>query len=106
MPNKTILLLILISFSTQAAKVGEICHVEADFYWGGIWQPYENNQLICDYWTINGIVFDDDEEVSEEEFELWEEFVETPEYETNEYGDDTETVPASDDTESEADNTD
>ncbi|MDU8923591.1 hypothetical protein RYD26_01430 [Pasteurellaceae bacterium LIM206] len=47
----------------NTVKTGDICH-EADYYWGGVWVPYGDNQLICDYWTTNNLVSDSDEEIS------------------------------------------
>lgn len=34
-----------------------ICHVEAEYFYPGIWEKYGENELICNYWK-----FLDDEE--------------------------------------------
>lgn len=38
--------------TTNNPNVGEICHVEADYYYPGIWDRYSKTDLICNYWKF------------------------------------------------------
>ncbi len=31
---------------------GGICHVEAEYYYPGVWERYGENELICNYWKF------------------------------------------------------
>lgn len=31
---------------------GGICHVEAEYYYPGVWEIYSENELICNYWKF------------------------------------------------------
>ncbi|WP_077477632.1 hypothetical protein [Rodentibacter trehalosifermentans] len=31
---------------------GGICHVEAEYFYPGIWEKYGENELICNYWQF------------------------------------------------------
>ncbi|OOF65216.1 hypothetical protein BKL50_00115 [Rodentibacter pneumotropicus] len=31
---------------------GGICHVEAEYYYPGVWEKYSENELICNYWKF------------------------------------------------------
>lgn len=31
---------------------GGICHVEAEYYYPGVWEIYGENELICNYWKF------------------------------------------------------
>ncbi|OOF77039.1 hypothetical protein BKG93_05350 [Rodentibacter ratti] len=33
---------------------GGICHVEAEYFYPGIWEKYGENELICNYWQFLG----------------------------------------------------
>ena len=33
-------------------KVGDICHVEADYFYGGVWEEYNQDELVCNYWKF------------------------------------------------------
>lgn len=32
---------------------GRICHVEAEYFYPGIWEKYGENELICNYWNFS-----------------------------------------------------
>ncbi|PJG82798.1 hypothetical protein [Caviibacterium pharyngocola] len=97
--NKYYLLPIFIfSHYANAIQYGDICHVVADYYWGGVWVSYSDNQLICDYWTINNLVFDSNEEINEEQYNTDNT---TFDEETNAYGN--KSAPSAEDLETEAD---
>ncbi|MDH3000055.1 hypothetical protein A1D23_00560 [Chelonobacter oris] len=38
--------------SLCATEIGDICHVEAEAYYPGIWEPYGDDELICNYWKF------------------------------------------------------
>ncbi|TYG35276.1 hypothetical protein FW755_09320 [Lonepinella koalarum] len=91
--------------TAKIPKTKDICHVESDYYWSGIWVPYGDNQLICDYWTINNLVFDNDENVTEDDYyedsEIMDEINPKTESDNNE---EYEHTPAIDRIETESDN--
>ncbi|OOF70555.1 hypothetical protein [Rodentibacter caecimuris] len=31
---------------------GGICHVEAEYFYPGVWEKYGENELICNYWKF------------------------------------------------------
>lgn len=33
-------------------KVGDICHVEAEKFYPGVWELYSSDELICNYWQF------------------------------------------------------
>ncbi|WP_077421149.1 hypothetical protein [Rodentibacter trehalosifermentans] len=43
---------------------GGICHVEAEYYYPGIWEKYGENELICNYWKF---LSEDDKQTLESE---------------------------------------
>ncbi|MDC2825740.1 hypothetical protein PHA51_06775 [Rodentibacter pneumotropicus] len=43
---------------------GGICHVEADYYYPGVWERYGENELICNYWKF---LSEDDKQALESE---------------------------------------
>lgn len=57
---------------------GGICHVEAEYFYPGVWEKYGEKELICNYWKFLG-----DEERRILESELNEGETESE----NEYGD-------------------
>lgn len=40
------------SFGIYSPVAGKICHVEADYYYPGIWEHYSETELICNYWKF------------------------------------------------------
>lgn len=40
------------SFGIYSPAAGKICHVEADYYYPGIWELYSETELICNYWKF------------------------------------------------------
>lgn len=52
----------------ETFKIGDICRVEADYYYAGTWEKYGDNQLICNYWKYLGD--EDNEERKEIERQL------------------------------------
>ena len=52
---------------------GEICHVEAEYFYPGVWEKYGENELICNYWKFLG---EEDRQIlesqlfSEDEFDV------------------------------------
>ncbi|MDP8185354.1 hypothetical protein [Phocoenobacter skyensis] len=47
------------SIATEAKKqyqpkIGDICRVEADYYYAGTWEKYKDDELICNYWKYLG----------------------------------------------------
>lgn len=62
---RLLLMLVILVISTKSFskdKVGEICHVETDYYSPGIWERYSETELICNYWKFLG---DEDREIFE-----------------------------------------
>ncbi|MCX2961011.1 hypothetical protein [Rodentibacter caecimuris] len=57
---------------------GGICHVEAEYYYPGVWEKYGENELICNYWKFLSEVdkeeleseLNDDNAEAENEIEL------------------------------------
>lgn len=43
---------------------GGICHVEAEYYYPGVWERYSENKLICNYWKF---LTEDDKQALESE---------------------------------------
>ena len=41
---------------------GGICHVEAEYFYPGIWEKYGENELICNYWKF---LDDEDQKILE-----------------------------------------
>ena len=33
--------------NTRTSHVGEICHVDADYFYPGVWERYGEKELIC-----------------------------------------------------------
>ena len=33
---------------------GRICHVEAEYFYPGVWEKYGEKELICNYWKFLG----------------------------------------------------
>lgn len=33
---------------------GGICHVEAEYFYPGVWEKYSEKELICNYWKFLG----------------------------------------------------
>ncbi|HHF3982870.1 TPA: hypothetical protein ACPO69_000933 [Haemophilus influenzae] len=33
---------------------GGICHVEAEYFYPGVWEKYSTDELICNYWKFLG----------------------------------------------------
>lgn len=62
---RLLLMLVILVISTKSFvndKIGEICHVEADYYYPGVWERYSETELICNYWKFLG---DEDREILE-----------------------------------------
>ena len=38
--------------NSQNPHIGDICHVEAEYYYPGVWEQYGKNELICNYWKF------------------------------------------------------
>lgn len=57
---------------------GGICHVEAEYFYPGVWEKYGEKELICNYWKFLG-----DEDRRTLESELNEDITESE----NEYSD-------------------
>lgn len=61
-----LLLFFLISLRVEAnirdPHIGGICHVEAEYFYPGVWERYGENELICNYWKFLG---DEDRQVLE-----------------------------------------
>lgn len=51
-------------------QVGDICHVEADYYYPGIWESYSDTELICNYWIFLGddILLEENSDDAEDSF--------------------------------------
>lgn len=43
---------------------GGICHVEAEYFYPGVWEKYGEKELICNYWKVLG---DEDQRTLESE---------------------------------------
>lgn len=43
---------------------GGICHVEAEYFYPGVWERYGENELICNYWKF---LSEDDKQALESE---------------------------------------
>ncbi|HHF5449018.1 TPA: hypothetical protein ACPPBS_001885 [Haemophilus influenzae] len=43
---------------------GRICHVEAEYFYPGVWEKYGEKELICNYWKFLG---DEDRRILESE---------------------------------------
>ena len=43
---------------------GGICHVEAEYFYPGVWEKYGEKELICNYWKFLG---DEDQRTLESE---------------------------------------
>ena len=41
---------------------GGICHVEAEYFYPGVWEIHGENELICNYWKFLG---DEDRQILE-----------------------------------------
>ena len=41
---------------------GGICHVEAEYFYPGVWEKYGEKELICNYWKFLG---DEDRQILE-----------------------------------------
>mgnify|MGYP001686115833 FL=1 len=58
--------IIVISFKSVAnirnPHEGGICHVEAEYFYPGIWEKYGENELICNYWKF---LDDEDQKILE-----------------------------------------
>lgn len=54
----------IIEANIRDPHVGGICHVEAEYFYPGVWEPYGENQLICNYWKFLG---DTDKKILESE---------------------------------------
>lgn len=58
MSPKQLLLILAILFisesfaTTNSPDIGEICHVEANYYYPGVWERYSETELICNYWKF------------------------------------------------------
>lgn len=48
--------------NTRSPHVGGICHVDADYFYPGIWERYGEKELICNYWKFLG---DEDRKILE-----------------------------------------
>ncbi|TYB21581.1 MULTISPECIES: hypothetical protein [Aggregatibacter] len=48
--------------NTRTSHVGEICHVDADYFYPGVWERYGEKELICNYWKFLG---DEDRKILE-----------------------------------------
>ena len=52
---------------------GGICHVEAEYFYPGVWEKYGEKELICNYWKFLG---EEDRQIlesqlfSEDEFDV------------------------------------
>ena len=52
---------------------GGICHVEAEYFYPGVWEQYGEKELICNYWKFLG---EEDRQIlesqlfSEDEFDV------------------------------------
>lgn len=40
------------NLATASPKIGDICHVEADYFYGGVWEEYNQDELVCNYWKF------------------------------------------------------
>ncbi|WP_143530792.1 hypothetical protein [Rodentibacter myodis] len=58
---------------------GGICHVEAEYFYPGVWEKYGENELICNYWkflnevdkeALESELNDDDNTEAENEVEV------------------------------------
>lgn len=65
--SKKLSFVLIISFISEAFAIinpttGEICHVEADYNYPGVWEPYSETELICNYWKFLGddIIWEED----------------------------------------------
>lgn len=70
--NKIYLTLVLIifniPFSEATNKVGEICHIEAEYYYPGKWEKYNEDELICNYWQFLGLEEFESDNISDSEY--------------------------------------
>ncbi|OOF81954.1 hypothetical protein BKG92_07475 [Rodentibacter ratti] len=41
-----------VAANIRAPHEGGICHVEAEYYYPGVWEKYGENELICNYWKF------------------------------------------------------
>lgn len=48
----SILLISESSATTNNPDIGKICHVEANYYYPGVWERYSDTELICNYWKF------------------------------------------------------
>ena len=48
--------------NTRPPHVGGICHVDADYFYPGVWERYGEKELICNYWKFLG---DEDRKILE-----------------------------------------
>ncbi|SMB85264.1 hypothetical protein SAMN05660772_02460 [Pasteurella testudinis DSM 23072] len=68
-PKQLFIFLLVISHPVCGVDVGDICHVEAEAYYPGVWEEYGDDELICNYWRWLGIEnpeFEDNTYMTEE----------------------------------------
>ena len=52
----------MVEANIREPHIGGICHVEAEYFYPGVWEKYWKIELICNYWKFLG---DEDRQVLE-----------------------------------------
>ena len=52
----------MVEANIREPHIGGICHVEAEYFYPGVWETYGESELICNYWKF---LEDEDRQVLE-----------------------------------------
>ena len=56
------LISLMVEANIREPHIGGICHVEAEYFYPGVWEKYGESELICNYWKF---LEDEDRQVLE-----------------------------------------